>query len=55
MADGYYHPEDEVFMPWFMRLNPSPAQAVQSGTGGRYTLMGSLNPYSGFKVPATGC
>ena len=55
VADGYYHPEDEVFMPWFMRLNPSPAQAVQSGTGGRYTLMGSLNPYSGFKMPATGC
>jgi hypothetical protein len=55
VADGYYHPEDEVFMPWFMRLNPSPAQAVQSGTGGRYTLMGSLNPYAGFKMPATGC
>jgi hypothetical protein len=55
VADGYYHPEDEVFMPWFMRLNPSTSQAVQVGTGGRYTLMGSLNPYSGFKMPATGC
>jgi hypothetical protein len=55
VADGYYHPEDEVFMPWFMRLSPSPAQAVQVGTGGRYTLMGSLNPYAGFKMPATGC
>jgi hypothetical protein len=55
VADGYYHPEDEVFMPWFMRLNPSTSQAVQSGTGGRYTLMGSLNPYDGFKMPATGC
>jgi hypothetical protein len=55
VADGYYHPEDEVFMPWFMRLSPSPAQAVQTGTGGRYTLMGSLNPYAGFKMPATGC
>ncbi len=54
-ADGYYHPEDEVFMPWFMRLSPSPAQPIQSGTGGRYTFMGSLNPYAGFKVPATGC
>jgi hypothetical protein len=55
VADGYYHPEDEVFMPWFMRLSPSTSQAVQSGTGGRYTLMGSLNPYQGFKMPATGC
>jgi len=54
-ADGYYHPEDEVFMPWFMRLNPSTSQAVQTGTGGRYTLMGSLNPYPGFKTPASGC
>jgi hypothetical protein len=55
VADGYYHPEDEVFMPWFMRLSPSTSQAVQAGTGGRYTLMGSLNPYPGFKAPATGC
>lgn len=49
VADGYYHPEDEVFMPWFTRLNPSPSQ------DGRYTLMGNLNPYPGFKQPATGC
>jgi hypothetical protein len=55
VADGFYHPEDEVFMPWFMRLSPSTSQAVQAGTGGRYTLMGSLNPYAGFKMPATGC
>ena len=55
VADGYYHPEDEVFMPWFMRLSPSTSQAIQAGTGGRYTLMGSLNPYPGFKMPATGC
>jgi hypothetical protein len=55
VADGYYHPEDEVFMPWFMRLSPSTSQAVQAGTGGRYTLMGSLNPFSGFKMPASGC
>jgi len=55
VADGYYHPEDEVFMPWFMRLSPSTSQAVQTGTGGRYTFMGSLNPYPGFKMPATGC
>jgi hypothetical protein len=55
VADGFYHPEDEVFMPWFMRLNPSTSEAVQVGTGGRYTLMGSLNPYPGFRMPATGC
>jgi hypothetical protein len=55
VADGYYHPEDEVFMPWFMRLSPSTSQAIQVGSGGRYTLMGSLNPYAGFKMPATGC
>jgi hypothetical protein len=56
VADGYYHPEDEVFMPWFMRLSPNTvSQPVQGGTDGRYTFMGSLNPYSGFKVPATGC
>ena len=22
-ADGYYHPEDEVFLPWFMRTAPN--------------------------------
>src|SRR5260221_164751 len=54
VADGYYHPEDEVFMPWFMRLSPSTSQAVQVGTGGRYTFMGRLNPYPRFKMPATG-
>jgi len=49
IADGTYHPEDEVFMPWFMRLSPSSSQ------DGRYTLMGSLNPYQGFRQPAQGC
>jgi hypothetical protein len=56
-ADGYYHPEDEVFLPWFMRLpsNATGSEANQSGTGGRYTLMGDLNPFPGFRMPATGC
>ncbi len=36
-------------MVTFMRLSPSPAET------GRYTLMGNLNPYPGFKAPATGC
>jgi hypothetical protein len=56
-ADGFYHPEDEVFAPWFYRAFPSLAEPTQvpSPGGGRYTLMGSLNPFPGFKVPATGC
>jgi hypothetical protein len=57
-ADGYYHPEDEVFLPWFMRLAPNvvsePTQSP-SGNLGRYSLMGDLNPFPGFRQPATGC
>ncbi|HYL45013.1 MAG TPA: hypothetical protein VEU97_16650 [Ktedonobacteraceae bacterium] len=57
-ADGYYHPEDETFLPWFMRTAPNnvsePTQ-ISSANGGRYTLMGSLNPFQGFRQPATGC
>lgn len=57
-ADGYYHPEDEVFLPWFMRSAPNtvsePTQAASTNLG-RYTLMGSLNQFAGFGVPATGC
>ena len=55
-ADGSWHPEDEVFLPWFARQSPNTtAQATQSGNGGRYTFMGDLNPYPGFQKPATGC
>lgn len=57
-ADGFYHPEDEVFLPWYMRLAPNtisePTQ-TPSENGGRYSLMGDLNPYPGFRMPATGC
>ena len=57
-ADGYYHPEDEVFLPWFMRSAPNttsePTQ-VPSTNIGRYSLMGSLNRFAGFGQPATGC
>ena len=57
-ADGYYHPEDEAFLPWFMRTAPNtvsePTQSPSTNTG-RYTLMGDLNPFSGFRAPATGC
>jgi hypothetical protein len=57
-ADGFYHPEDEVFLPWFMRTAPNtvtePTQAASANIG-RYTLMGDLNPFPGFRGPATGC
>ena len=55
VADGFYHPEDEALLPWFMRLNPSPAQTAQSGTNGRYTFMGDLNPFPVFHAPPPGC
>jgi hypothetical protein len=55
-ADGFYHPEDEAFLPWFMRTSPNNVSELnQSGTGGRYTFMGDLNPFPSFRVPATGC
>jgi len=56
-ADGYYHPEDEVFLPWFLRLPASStgSEANQVSAGGRYTLLGDLNPFAGFRAPATGC
>jgi hypothetical protein len=55
--DGFYHPEDEVFLPWFMRSpsNATGTEPNQTSPGGRYTLMGDLNPFSGFREPATGC
>jgi hypothetical protein len=57
-ADGNYHPEDEVFLPWFMRLSPNnisePTQ-IPSTNIGRYSLMGDLNPFPGFHQPATTC
>jgi hypothetical protein len=56
MADGYYHPEDEVFLPWYMRTAPNTvSEPTQSGSDGRYSLMGDLNPFPGFRQPATGC
>jgi hypothetical protein len=57
-ADGYYHPEDEALLPWFMRTAPNhvsePTQSASTNVG-RYTLMGDLNPFAGFRQPATGC
>ena len=57
-ADGYYHPEDEALLPWFMRTAPNtvsePTQSPSTNIG-RYTFMGDLNPFPGFRAPATGC
>jgi len=57
-ADGFYHPEDEALLPWFMRTAPNtisePTQSPSTDIG-RYTLMGDLNPFPGFRQPATGC
>ncbi len=57
-ADGFYHPEDEALLPWFMRTAPNtisePTQSPSTNVG-RYTLMGDLNPFDGFRAPATGC
>jgi len=39
-ADGYYHPEDEVLLPWFLRLAPNlMSEPTQSPTAniGRYS------------------
>jgi hypothetical protein len=55
-ADGTWHPEDEVFLPWFAREAPNTtSERAQSSDGGRYTLLGDLNPYPAFHQPATGC
>jgi hypothetical protein len=57
-ADGFYHPEDEVLLGWFMRTAPNPvAEPTQTPSPniGRYSLMGDLNPFPGFRQPATGC
>ena len=57
-ADGYYHPEDEALLPGFMRTSPNtvsePTQSPSTNIG-RYTFMGDLNPFAGFRQPATGC
>jgi hypothetical protein len=56
--DGSWHPEDEVFLPWFARTSPNtisePTQSPSANIG-RYTFMGDLNPFPGFRQPATGC
>ena len=57
-ADGCYHPEDEVFLPWFLRLAPNnvsePTQSPSTNIG-RYTFIGDLNQFPDFQQPAMGC
>jgi hypothetical protein len=55
--DGTFHVEDQVFIPWFMRMGADNtfSQPTQSGTGGRYTFMGDLNPLAEFHQPARSC
>jgi len=58
VADGFYHPEDEALLPWFMRTavnTVSEPTQTPSANIGRYTIMGDLNPFSGYRMPASGC
>ena len=52
------HPENQVFLPWFMRLAPNnisePTQSPSTNIG-RYSLMGDLNLFESFHEPATDC
>jgi hypothetical protein len=58
-SDGSFHLEDAAFLPWFLRIAPNTltqATQVASPNVGRYTFMGTLNPfYSSFQAPASGC
>jgi peroxiredoxin len=57
-ADGYWHMQDTVFLPWFAREAPNvTSQATQTSSvnGGRYSFMGDLNPYDAFHQPAASC
>ena len=57
-GDGYWHPEDEVLLPRFSREAPNhtsqPTQTTSTNVG-RYSFLGDLNPFEGFRQPATGC
>ena len=54
--DGMFHVQDEALLPWFMRLpaDNTFSQVTQSGTGGRYTLMGDVS-IAEFHSPAQSC
>jgi hypothetical protein len=56
-ADGYYHPQDAAFVPWFMRLSPNlfsePTQTPSPNVG-RYSFIGNLNEFV-MNQPAPAC
>jgi hypothetical protein len=57
-ADGTYHPQDELLLPWFMRSAPNTiSQPTQTSSVeiGRYSFLGDLNPFAALRGPATGC
>lgn len=56
-SDGTYHPQDEAFLPWFMRTDPNHVSQPTQGdpTKGRYTFMGDLNPLAFFHQPPPAC
>jgi hypothetical protein len=57
-TDGNWHMQDIAFLPWFARQAPNTSsQPTQSPSseGGRYTLLGSLNPYPAFHNPPAAC
>lgn len=51
-ADSSYHPEDEALLPWFLRVAPTAtgSEPTQTGTAGRYTLMGRPQPVPRIQV-----
>jgi hypothetical protein len=52
------YPPGRVFLPWFLRTAPNNVSELTQSPStniGRYTLMGDLNPFAGFRQPATGC
>lgn len=57
LSDGHYHPQDEAFLPWFMRTSPNLVSQPRQGdpTAGRYTFMGDLNPLAYFHQPPGTC
>jgi hypothetical protein len=57
-ADGYWHMQDVMFLPWYSRQAPNTtSQPTQqpSASVGRYSFIGDLNPYADFHQPATNC
>lgn len=57
-ADGFYHVQDEVMLPWFLRLAPNtvsePTQAPSPNVG-RYTFLGDLNGSRALTHPPASC